>query len=199
MYSSASVALPTASTVSASRLGSWLVMPTSGSSSKMVTGQPQTCGRWLFRRATGDPRLEVGDRTALALASRGETTMPEFVDVAQVDSVPPGTATVVTAKGIELALVNVNGDFHAVDNECTHLGGYLGEGEINPDGRLSDQTGVAGKDESLVLARCAVVESRAEPLLWRWSSDHCLRRSRGAPRARRGERWPHWITSGRPR
>jgi 3-phenylpropionate/trans-cinnamate dioxygenase ferredoxin subunit len=59
--------------------------------------------------------------------------MPEFVDVAQVDSVPPGTATVVTAKGIELALVNVNGDFHAVDNECTHLGGYLGEGDINPD------------------------------------------------------------------
>ena len=59
--------------------------------------------------------------------------MPEFVDVAQVDTVPPGTAIVVTAKGIELALVNVNGDFHAVDNECTHLGGYLGEGEITPD------------------------------------------------------------------
>jgi nitrite reductase/ring-hydroxylating ferredoxin subunit len=59
--------------------------------------------------------------------------MPEFVDVAQVDGVPPGTATVVTVKGIELALVNVNGTFYAVDNECTHVGGYLGEGEINPD------------------------------------------------------------------
>jgi 3-phenylpropionate/trans-cinnamate dioxygenase ferredoxin subunit len=59
--------------------------------------------------------------------------MPEFVDVAQVDNVPPGTATVVTVKGTELALVNVDGAFYAVDNECTHLGGYLGEGEINPD------------------------------------------------------------------
>ena len=59
--------------------------------------------------------------------------MAEFVAVANVDDVPPGTATVVTVRGIEVALVNVDGTLYAVDNECTHLGGYLGEGEINPD------------------------------------------------------------------
>jgi 3-phenylpropionate/trans-cinnamate dioxygenase ferredoxin component len=63
----------------------------------------------------------------------GEATMAEFVAVANVDDVPPGTATVVTLEGIEVALVNVDGSLYAVDNECTHRGGYLGEGEINPD------------------------------------------------------------------
>src|ERR671910_2012772 len=59
--------------------------------------------------------------------------MAEFVAVANVDGVPPGTATVVSVEGIEVALVNVDGSLYAVDNQCTHLGGYLGEGEINPD------------------------------------------------------------------
>jgi len=63
----------------------------------------------------------------------GEATMAEFVAVANVDDVPPGTATVVTVEGIEVALVNVDGSLYAVDNECTHRGGYLGEGEINSD------------------------------------------------------------------
>lgn len=57
--------------------------------------------------------------------------MAEFVAVANADDVPPGTATVVTVEGIEVALVNVDGSFYAVDNACTHLGGYLGD--INPD------------------------------------------------------------------
>jgi 3-phenylpropionate/trans-cinnamate dioxygenase ferredoxin component len=59
--------------------------------------------------------------------------MARFVDVARVEEVPPGTATVVQVGGTELALVNVDGTFFAVDNECTHMGGFLGEGEINDD------------------------------------------------------------------
>ena len=59
--------------------------------------------------------------------------MAEFVAVAKVEDVPPGTATVVTVKDKQLALVNVDGTLYAIDNECTHRGGYLGEGEINPD------------------------------------------------------------------
>ena len=59
--------------------------------------------------------------------------MAEFIEVARVDDVPPGTALVVTVGSTELALVNVEGTFYAVDNECTHVGGYLGEGEINTD------------------------------------------------------------------
>ena len=57
--------------------------------------------------------------------------MAGFVEVARVEDVPPGTATVVQGGASELALINVNGTFFAIDNECTHRGGFLGEGEIN--------------------------------------------------------------------
>ncbi len=59
--------------------------------------------------------------------------MSGFVEVARVEEVPPGTATVIEVGGMQLALVNVGGSFFAVDNECTHRGGFLGEGEINTD------------------------------------------------------------------
>jgi nitrite reductase/ring-hydroxylating ferredoxin subunit len=54
--------------------------------------------------------------------------MARFVEVAKVEEVPPGTATVVEAEGLQLAIVNVGGSFFALDNECTHRGGPLGEG-----------------------------------------------------------------------
>ncbi|MGH9251526.1 MAG: Rieske (2Fe-2S) protein [Acidimicrobiales bacterium] len=59
--------------------------------------------------------------------------MAEHIEVAKIEDVPPGTARVVTAGNRLLALVNVDGTFYAVDNECTHRGSDLGEGEINPD------------------------------------------------------------------
>ncbi|HSS11753.1 MAG TPA: non-heme iron oxygenase ferredoxin subunit [Acidimicrobiales bacterium] len=59
--------------------------------------------------------------------------MAEFVEVARVDDVPAGTANLVQVGGVQLALVNVDGNFYAVDNECPHRGGFLGEGEINSD------------------------------------------------------------------
>jgi 3-phenylpropionate/trans-cinnamate dioxygenase ferredoxin component len=59
--------------------------------------------------------------------------MAEFVEVSRVEDLPPGTATVVRVRDTELALVNVADTFYALDNQCTHRGGYLGEGEINPD------------------------------------------------------------------
>ena len=59
--------------------------------------------------------------------------MSGFVEVARAEDVPPGTATVLEVGGIQLALVNIDGSFFAVDNECTHRGGFLGEGEINAD------------------------------------------------------------------
>jgi 3-phenylpropionate/trans-cinnamate dioxygenase ferredoxin subunit len=59
--------------------------------------------------------------------------MARFVEVANVEDVPPGTATVARVGDIEVAVVNVQGTFFAIDNECTHRGGFLGEGEINTD------------------------------------------------------------------
>lgn len=57
--------------------------------------------------------------------------MPEFVKVAKTDEVSPGQARLVDVGGREIALFNVAGSFHAIDNNCTHVGGPLCEGEIN--------------------------------------------------------------------
>ena len=56
--------------------------------------------------------------------------MAEFVKVATTDEVLPGQARLVEVNGTEIALFNVGGEFHAIDNNCTHVGGPLCEGEI---------------------------------------------------------------------
>ena len=57
--------------------------------------------------------------------------MAEFVRVAGTDDVPPGQATMVEVNGREIAIFNVGGAFHAIDNMCTHVGGPLCEGELS--------------------------------------------------------------------
>lgn len=57
--------------------------------------------------------------------------MPEFVKVAKTDEVSPGQARLVDVGGKEIALFNVGGAFHAIDNNCTHVGGPLSEGELD--------------------------------------------------------------------
>jgi nitrite reductase/ring-hydroxylating ferredoxin subunit len=57
--------------------------------------------------------------------------MPEFVKVATTDQVSPGQAKLVEVNGTEIALFNIDGAFHAIDNNCTHVGGPLCEGELD--------------------------------------------------------------------
>lgn len=56
--------------------------------------------------------------------------MNEFVSVARVADIPPGTGRTVDVKGIWIAFYNVDGTFYAVDNTCPHAGGPLGEGKL---------------------------------------------------------------------
>jgi nitrite reductase/ring-hydroxylating ferredoxin subunit len=56
--------------------------------------------------------------------------MPEFKKVAKTEDIPAGQASMVEVDGKEIALFNVGGSFHAIDNTCTHVGGPLCEGEI---------------------------------------------------------------------
>lgn len=56
--------------------------------------------------------------------------MGEFVRIAGTADVKPGQAIVVEAAGKTLALFNVDGAFHAIDNTCVHRGGPLGEGDV---------------------------------------------------------------------
>ncbi|GBD10377.1 Benzene 1,2-dioxygenase system ferredoxin subunit [bacterium HR23] len=53
-----------------------------------------------------------------------------WIAVASPRDIPPGTARVVQAGGRSLAVCNVDGQFFAVQNLCTHDGGPLGEGVL---------------------------------------------------------------------
>jgi len=54
----------------------------------------------------------------------------EFVAVARVEDVPPGTTRSVRAGEEEIALAHCNGGFYAVQQHCLHLRGPLGEGRL---------------------------------------------------------------------
>ena len=56
--------------------------------------------------------------------------MAEFVKAASASEIAPGTCRLVILKGKEIVLFNVDGDFFALDNLCTHEEGPLCEGEI---------------------------------------------------------------------
>ena len=56
--------------------------------------------------------------------------MAEFVKVASLPELAPGSAKAVEVKGKAIALFNVEGTIYATDNTCLHQGGPLGEGEL---------------------------------------------------------------------
>jgi len=57
--------------------------------------------------------------------------MSEFIKVANKADLPSGQGMVVEVGGRSVALFNVNGEFHALDNVCPHRGGPLGEGYVD--------------------------------------------------------------------
>jgi NAD(P)H-dependent nitrite reductase small subunit len=59
----------------------------------------------------------------------------EFVSVVEVERLPPGHGRTVHVRGRELAVFNLDGEFHAIDNTCTHKGGPLGAGTLK-DGQV---------------------------------------------------------------
>jgi nitrite reductase (NADH) small subunit len=54
----------------------------------------------------------------------------EFVPIARVEDVPPGTVRTVRLGEEELALAHCNGGFYATQAVCIHLQGPLGEGRL---------------------------------------------------------------------
>jgi nitrite reductase/ring-hydroxylating ferredoxin subunit len=52
-----------------------------------------------------------------------------FIKAAAVGEILPGQAKQVIVAGKTLALFNVDGSFYAIDNQCTHRGAPLAEGE----------------------------------------------------------------------
>ena len=56
--------------------------------------------------------------------------MGEFVKVASTSDIAPSHSHLVVLKGKQIVLFNIDGEFFALDNLCTHEEGPLAEGEI---------------------------------------------------------------------
>ena len=60
--------------------------------------------------------------------------MDDFVKVASISELAPGAVILVEVDDERVALVNVDGELHAIADECTHEGCSLSEGDL--DGRM---------------------------------------------------------------
>ena len=47
--------------------------------------------------------------------------MPEFVEAARLEQIPPGTGTMVKVAGKEIAIFNVDGDVYAIGDHAHML------------------------------------------------------------------------------
>ena len=56
--------------------------------------------------------------------------MAEFVKVARTDEIAPGQSKMLEVNGKKIAIFNVAGSFHAIDDTCSHRGGSLSQGMI---------------------------------------------------------------------
>jgi nitrite reductase/ring-hydroxylating ferredoxin subunit len=66
----------------------------------------------------------------MAYMSRAMLSAREFVKAASTSEIAPGQARLVTVKGREIVLFNVEGAF-ALANACPHEEGPLAEGEVS--------------------------------------------------------------------
>lgn len=56
--------------------------------------------------------------------------MSDFVKVATVAEIPVGGSKLIEVDRVRIALFNLDGEFHAIEDVCTHDGGPLVEGEV---------------------------------------------------------------------
>ena len=66
-------------------------------------------------------------------SERSHPHMTSRLPLCRADEVATGTARKVEAGGLVLAVFNLDGDFHVIDDACTHGPGSLSEGYIDGD------------------------------------------------------------------
>ncbi|MBI1195838.1 MAG: Rieske 2Fe-2S domain-containing protein [Gammaproteobacteria bacterium] len=59
--------------------------------------------------------------------------MSEWMNVAPVGELPPGTRKVIETEIGAIAVFNLNGEFYAIADACTHDGGELASGKLDGD------------------------------------------------------------------
>src|SRR3989304_4809280 len=55
----------------------------------------------------------------------------KFIKIANLKELSPGERKTVVIKEHKIALFNIDGKIYAIDNMCPHMGGPLGEGDVN--------------------------------------------------------------------
>ena len=55
------------------------------------------------------------------------------IDVGAADELPPNSVKIVNAGSITVGVYNLNGEFYALEDRCSHDDGPLCEGEWEPD------------------------------------------------------------------
>jgi nitrite reductase/ring-hydroxylating ferredoxin subunit len=56
--------------------------------------------------------------------------MAEFVKVLKTSEINPGELRLVEVGNVPVCLANVDGTVYAINDACSHVGGYLDEGEL---------------------------------------------------------------------
>jgi 3-phenylpropionate/trans-cinnamate dioxygenase ferredoxin subunit len=56
--------------------------------------------------------------------------MPDWIDVAAVDEIESGGVMRVEINGTEVAVFNIDGEFYALADVCSHDGGTLADGTV---------------------------------------------------------------------
>jgi 3-phenylpropionate/trans-cinnamate dioxygenase ferredoxin subunit len=55
------------------------------------------------------------------------------VDVAPVDELPPGSVKIVRAGQVAVGVYNLDGEYYAIEDRCSHDDGPLAEGDFDAD------------------------------------------------------------------
>lgn len=56
-----------------------------------------------------------------------------LLDVCPADELPPGEVKIVHAGSVSVGVYNLDGEFHAIEDRCSHDDGPLCEGEFDPE------------------------------------------------------------------
>ncbi len=59
--------------------------------------------------------------------------MAEWIDVAAADALPAGSRKVITTPYCEIAVFNLDGEYFAIEDICSHDGGELASGSCEGD------------------------------------------------------------------
>jgi 3-phenylpropionate/trans-cinnamate dioxygenase ferredoxin subunit len=60
-------------------------------------------------------------------------TVAEWIDIARAEDIPPGHAARVEIDDTPVAVFNVNGEFFALDDTCSHAEASLSEGDLDTE------------------------------------------------------------------